>query len=472
MRSLLLLLLFPVLLSAQTMHISEGLNIRSDYGYELIGRLRDRILVFRDKYDEFEIQAYDQQMRPAWNRELEGLDKRGVQIIAITAGKNDFSVIYKLRRRGQVLLRLHKYDPGANLIDTATIKDYGERLFNVPDLKHLQSEDHSCMVVYNNAESGRLEATCFRMDKMVVLWDRVIPYEDTDTEINAEKFALSNDGTLFLIKEKNNRKGRIEDHKFEVTMIKSGSESTRTIAVPEILTSDVLFEYDNQHQQLIGAGLYSEKNRERANGAFFIRFSPADPVRPLVKYEPFDDHFFSILRRKDGEEDSKGVLDAKAAQIILRHDGGALLIVERTHEIMRGATSTRGFWRDGSRLVVDYYYDDLFIVALQPDGKTQWKTVLHKKQYSQDDDGTFSSYFPFRNADKLRFLFNDEIKYENTCSEYVLTPFGDFDRNNLLTTEGQTLRLRFRDAKQISNSECLIPSEFRNKLRVVLLKFQ
>jgi hypothetical protein len=75
------------------------------------------------------------------------------------------------------------------------------------------------------------------------------------------------------------------------------------------------------------------------------------------------------------------------------------------------------------------------------------------------------------NTDKLRILFNDEIKYENTCSEYLLSPLGDFDRNSLLNTMGQGLRLRFRDALQISPSECLVPSEFRNKLKLVLVRY-
>jgi hypothetical protein len=466
------LFLLPVLTTAQSMYISEGVSIRNDYGYELIGRLRDRILVFRDKYDEYEIQAYDQQMRSVWNRELNDLDKKGMNVLSVVPGKNDFSIVYKLRRRGQILLRLHKYDPGANLIDTATIKDYGERLFNIPSLKTLESEDHNCMIVYNDAESDRLEITCFRVDRMVVLWDKVINRSNTDDDINASEMALSNDGTLFFVQEKNNRKGRMEDHKFEVTTIKAvGPETVHTIQMSDVLTSDVLFQYDNQNRQLIGAGLYGEKNRERTNGTFFIRFNPSESS-PLLRYEPFDDQFISVLRRKDVEDDNKGIGDAMAAQLILRQDGGALLLVERAHEIMRGSASTRGFWRDGSRLVVDYYYDDLFVVAMHPDGKVHWKTVLHKKQYSQDDEGTFSSFFSLKNADKLRFLFNDEIKYENTCSEYVISPFGDFDRNNLLNTAGQGLRLRFRDARQISQSECLVPSEFRNKLRIVLLRFQ
>ena len=75
-------------------------------------------------------------------------------------------------------------------------------------------------------------------------------------------------------------------------------------------------------------------------------------------------------------------------------------------------------------------------------------------------------------SDKLRFLFNDEIKYENTCSEYLLSPLGEFDRNSLLNTADQNLRLRFRDGLQLNERECLIPSEYRNKLRLVLLQYK
>jgi hypothetical protein len=147
------------------------------------------------------------------------------------------------------------------------------------------------------------------------------------------------------------------------------------------------------------------------------------------------------------------------------------MVVERYHETLQGAAAGQGFFHDGMRTIVNYYYDDVFLVAFQPNGQTQWQTALHKKQYSQDDDGTFSSYFLLRNVDKMRFLFNDEIKYENTCSEYVVNPIGDFDRNSLLNTINQGLRLRFRDSLQLNASECIVPSEYRGRLRLVLLRF-
>ncbi|MBK8428889.1 MAG: hypothetical protein IPL27_24370 [Lewinellaceae bacterium] len=475
-----LLLLFPVFclcgtfqsaLIAQSMLVSDAISIRNDYGYELIGRLRDRILVFRDKYHDFEVQAYDNQMKLAWSRNLEDLDSRGIQVVAVMAGKNDFSIVHKIRRRGFAVLRIHKYDPGANLIDSMIIKDYGERMFNPPVLGYIQSDDRNCIVVLNTSDRSQIEATCFQLDKMQVLWDKTFQLKQEYDEFSPPAMVLSNKGDFFLVAEENNRNRRMEEHKINILQVQNGAERVTQVPLPNFLTVSASCAYDNVNKQLVVAGLYSEKSKDRANGAFYIRMTSGATIPQVVHNEPFDDKFISILRQKEVGDDTKGIDESEVKQLVLRQDGGAVMVVERNHQLQRGASAGRGFWRDGMRLVIDYYYDDLFVLGFQPDGKPQWKTVLHKKQYSQDDEGTFSSFFLFLNSDKLRFLFNDEIKYENTCSEYVITPLGDFDRNSLLTTVNQNLRLRFRDALQLNAGECLIPSEFRNKLRLVLLKW-
>lgn len=450
--------------------VSEPISLRNDYGYELIGRLRDRILLFRDKFDEFEVQAFDNQMRMSWNRKLDDLDKNGIQVLTVIGGKNDFSVIYKVRRRGVTVVRVNKYDPGANLIDTMTVKNYGERVFSPPVIEILHSEDKNCLVAINTAERSQLEATCFRLDKMQPLWDKSVHFEDNYFESTVKGMTLGDAGDYYLVTELNNRRNKLDEHELKILHIQASGDNLIRVPLPEFLTNDVEFAYDNLNHRLVGAGLYADKNRERANGIFFVQMASGG-TNPVLRSEAFSDKVISILRRKDVEDDTKGIADAEVGQIILRRDGGVLMVAERHHEIQRGTAAGRGFWRDGMRIVMDFYFDDLLLVALHPDGQLHWTTVLHKKQYSQDDEATFSSYFLHATPDRLHFMFNDEIKYENTCSDYVVTPLGDFDRNSLMNTFGQNLRLRFRDAIQLSIGECLVPSEFRNKLRLVLLRF-
>lgn len=456
----------------QSAIVSDPIFIRSDYGYEIIGRLRDRVLIFRDRYDDFMVQAFDNQMRLSWSKDLNDLDHRGTRILGVVPGRNDFSVVYQMRRRGHTLLRVHKYDPGANLIDSMLVKDYGERLFNTPVLDFLRSDDRNCVVVYNTAERDQIEATCILLDKMQMLWDTTATADDASDffEDRRPEVALSNSGAFFWVSEKNNRRGKLDKHELDILQFDSQGLSRKRIPLGGYLTVDSKFVFDNQNNSLSAAGLWAEKGRERANGAFFLRIAAGADSAQVLRYEPFDEKFMSILRQKNVGEDARGIVDAELRQLLLRQDGGIILVAERYREVQRGAAAGRGFFRDGMRMIVDYYYDDVFVLAFQPDGKTQWKTALHKKQYSQDDEGTFSSYFLMRNPDRMRFFFNDEIKYENTCSEYVLSAVGEFDRNSLLNTLNQNLRLRFRDAIQVNASECIIPSEFRGRLRLVLLR--
>lgn len=470
---LLVVILLPVrILTGQTALISDPLAIRNDYGYEIIGRMRDRVLLFRDKFNEFEVQAFDNQMHLSWSKELEDLGRRAIQVVAVIPGRNDFTVIHKVRRKGHTILRIHKYDPGANLIDSMTVKDFGERVFTPPNLEYIQSEDRNCIMVYNDAEHEKMEMVCFRLDKMQVLWDKDVLLESTDRyDPDPFEMTLSNSGELFFISEKNNKRSRLENHAYQILHIDAAGDNMFRVPLQEFQTLDAKFSIDNLNNCLTGVGIWGDKTRNRANGTFFLSISLDNKKSPVLHYETFDEKFLSILRQRDVEEGSKGVSDCEVRQVVLRHDGGALLIAERNHEVQRGAAAGRGFLRDGMRMIVDYYYDDMFAIAFAPDGRPHWKTVLHKKQYSQDDEGTFSSYFLVKNAEHLRFLFNDEIKYENTCSEYVLSPAGEFDRNGILNTMNQGLRLRFRDALQVNANECLIPSEFRNRLRLVLVRF-
>ena len=71
----------------------------------------------------------------------------------------------------------------------------------------------------------------------------------------------------------------------------------------------------------------------------------------------------------------------------------------------------------------------------------------------------------------LRFLFNDDIKNENTVSEYIVEGDGTSDRNSVMSTANQDIQLRFKDAVQFGPGELLIPSERRYRLRLVKLEF-
>jgi len=83
----------------------------------------------------------------------------------------------------------------------------------------------------------------------------------------------------------------------------------------------------------------------------------------------------------------------------------------------------------------------------------------------------YSSFLLFKTPERLRLLFNDEIKQENTVGGYEVTGNGYIERKTVFNTDYQKLKLRFRDGVQVSNEECIIPSERSNRLNLVRIVF-
>ncbi|MBK7609113.1 MAG: hypothetical protein IPI18_18865 [Saprospiraceae bacterium] len=199
-------------------------------------------------------------------------------------------------------------------------------------------------------------------------------------------------------------------------------------------------------------------------------------VNERVTTFPFETRFDDEITRrsKDKNEFSQLVV----SDIALKQDGGALLITEIKKEYERRASYGAGTRSIGgnpyglrSPMMVDFYYEDMAVFAVDGNGNLDWSEVLHKKQYSHDDDGVFSSFFLFKNPSRLRLVYNDEISSENTVSEYVVQSDGQYQRKSVLSTEYVRLQLRFKDAIQISSNAFVVPSQRSLRLNLVKIEY-
>lgn len=465
------LILMPLLSYSQKITVSEPIVLRSDIAYELIGDVGGNTLVFRDKGTTFEVVAFNKQLKEAWAKDIE-LDSRQPKIIGIVAGKSDFTIVYQYRQKSHTIIKAHKYGPGANLLDSVSLADLGYLFYN-PGFEFVRSEDRSKALIYFLERQEVIKAYSIGLDNLHLKWQAVLQPEDFSYYQDFREVLVDNDGNMTLVLDKNNFRSKREEHHFEIHTYYGVSARLLKYKIPVAnkLTYDAYFTYDHLNKRLIAAGLYSDKNLGKADGYFYLSIPPEQHEEHQLTFHVFEEDFISALLGKESDK-TKGIAEASIQEVVLRLDGGVLLIGERNRTFERRAAGmNRTFYDVGSRFAVDYYYDEVFVISVHPNGETHWKTVLHKKQYSQDDDGMYSSYFLFKTASNLRFLFNDEIKYENTVSEYVVKGNGDFERHSLLSTENLKLRLRFRDALQVNAGELIIPSERRNRLRLVRLEY-
>jgi hypothetical protein len=244
-----------------------------------------------------------------------------------------------------------------------------------------------------------------------------------------------------------------------------------TIRLGDVQLMDIYPEYDHLRKNLVITGLYGARNSARATGFYFIAYE--NNKKPLLSLLPFDEELLTEINGRGGSA-QKGLSDFQVREVALRQDGGVVIIAEMVKEFSRRSSlpmerGSGAFLRDGW---IDYYFEDMILFAVHPDGQEHWQQVLRKRQYSQDDGAMYSSFMLFKTPDRLRFLFNDEIKHENTVGGYEVTGSGYIERKTVFNTDYHKLKLRFMDGIQVGYNECIVPSERNNRLNLVRILFK
>lgn len=467
----LILFLFPGSpTQGQQVLVSDEFQLRSDLEYDLIGELEGRVLLFRDLQNSFEVQAFDENMRSSWNKEIE-LKRRSPEVLAINTFGQEFSIVYKHRINGDTYVRAHRYDASANLKDSVMVANLGN-LFFTPDFTVVRSEDRSKLLLYYVEKQRIFRVHVFDNIQMKTLWSKSFEPEDYRWAEDIVHIDVDNQGRMHCVVEKDNYRARRNSTHFDVYTYPQSEPGLSRYEVDlkeELGIYDLFFRYDNLNNRLLAGGFYFERNSARAEGYFFFSLQD-NATKHTLSYHQFDEDFVETIIGKEIRK-NRGLEEIKIQDLVLRQDGGIVIIGEEARNYQRRLASTNRMVYDGlTRNITDFYYNDMFALCLNPNGKLDWETIMHKKQYSQDDFGAFSSFFLFKNPGSLRLIFNDEIKFENTVSQYALFSSGRMDRTSLLSTTNLNLRLRFRDAIQIGPNKMLVPSERRNRIRIAKIE--
>ena len=452
---------------AQQIVVSEEIMLKDDLAYDIIG-LDGRTILFREKGSDFEVRSYDEQMLLRWEHDLE-LEKRNTDFIGVTEGEHVFHMLYGFRHRGIYTIMHRVYAPDMTLLDTVVVH-VDEKDYFTPKYRSALSEDKTKVLLYQAEKEDEVSIIVYDLQSMEVVLDNLVQTDEASVRRNLREMLVSDNGDVFVVfdQERLSDRNRI----FNVLRIDSRTKAAKMseVHLGDLVASDLHAAVDNLHGDLTLAGLFSEKPSGKSKGLYVVKVGLEDgqmQLRTILFNE-------ELLQSVYGKEVSsgKGVTNFAVQDIVLRQDGGTLVIAEMTKEYSRRPNMPgrrdfgypRGGW-------VDYYYEDLIVCSLNPDGSEHWSSVLHKKQYSQDDDAMYSSYFLFRTPEQLRLIFNDEIRQENMVSAYIIRGNGYYDRRSVFSTNYQRLRLRLRDAVQVSYNTCVVPSERNGRLSLVKITF-
>ncbi len=460
--------------------ISRDIGIRNEFSYEILPNFFGKNLLFRDRGREFFIDIFDNEMEFIRTDELT-FDVRRCKVNKVLVKDSLLYLFHTFNKKDTTVLAVRYYGEGLNLLKSDTLLKYKSEEFDI-DFKEITSFDESKLLLFQLVKSTFLSIVVNVNGYESNIYSSIKSnFMDKGDRESFRGVRVTNQGSYFVVFEEGNSWDRPKDHAFSLFYNAGSAEFIGSkITLPKVLSSGVRINYDEQNKRIALAGLYSTKSTDEIEGIYLFN-KPISQITPYEEVEllPLDS---KLVQELYGKKKVKKPIIRDHVIKLLKHrsDGGVVIVTEMEKEFSRrgGAgispfAPTNNFNNNGPlsvRNLVDFYNEDMLVFSINKDATTDWRKVFFKKQFSQDDNGIFSSFFYFATDNRMRLIFNDEIKSSNTVSEYVLDPLGRFERNALLNTDYKDLKLRFRDAVQISANEFIVPSERNYKLALVKLK--
>lgn len=452
---------------AQNVVVSQDIELRSDSRYELFAGAEGQVILYRDNPQKVTLNAYGPTLEEVWSRELD-LDKSRPNPLGAVVAKGEINVFYIYRKERSLQLKMHRYSARGNMTDSMTIIELKDDFANTnyllqTDVKHryailsMQRDVNTYAVIGIEIASGRV----LYQQKLDLSADSFVMRDFS--EVYIDDF-----GGAYLWSQENNRRSRLDEHVIKIVRVNiQGDYETVTVALPEMLLYDFKLNVDPLNKRIVGAGYYS-LNPDEAAGVVMLQL----PYNLEGSAEIFTAAFpQSVVNAVDPRNKrAEGIPYIEALDVVFRRNGGILLIGEQRKQTIRTVGGRSGYF--GGTIKTDYLYEDIVLSSVSSDSLSSWHEVLPKKQFSQDDNAAFSSYFLATTPRQLRLIYNDEVRSGGTVSQYTINGIGGIDRSSLMNTEYQDLWLRHEAGVQVTANSIVIPSERRNRLRLVKVLFE
>lgn len=465
-------ILFSSCVLAQEVSISPDLNLRNYFSYDILGDVDGKSIVFRDKGFVKELDVFNRELELVQSVELSFEEKR-VDVFNVLEHDSVFQMLYGYFERDSMVFRTRIYNNQIALVDSFEFARLHKRDVRQKVASFI-SEDKNSILLSTHDDKDKLVFLLYNSKEKKLDWSGKVEVAG-DFNSNLYDIVVTNSGDFVVLLNEKTWNTDKEGMSLFIVSPENNYQKFIEFDLGGKYYSNIKMDYDNRNRRFLICGSYSEKRGKEVQGYFYLS-------RPLAQindkqgfeYLIFEETLYEELLQ--GRKRKSRVLeDISLKEIIFRNDGGFLLISEIEREYSRrnpyNTYARTGYDNYSRRAWIDFYNDDIIVSNISPNGQMLWNKVLYKKQFSQDDDGIYSSFFVLKTPSRLRFIYNDEIKKNNTVSEYLLDPAGKIARNSLLSTAYQKMKLRFKDAVQIAPNALIVPSENSYDLNLVRITY-
>lgn len=459
-------------------------------GFEVIGKMNGKILVYKNYRDLNFISVFDNNMKMVQKQKLTYLPERMLSTDFLIYPDYAY-MFYQYQKRNVVYAMAVKLDANGNKIgdpiqlDTTTnMRSSSTKVYSL-----MSSDDKQKIMIFKissqNEKMHILTTLLFDKELNLLKKSRVGVDMPQRNDFLSE-FIIDSDGDLACIRASGTS---ANDNINKVTLVtkKAGEDNIRMtdLSIKGIYLDDIRIKADNLNRHYIITSYYSKLRRGNIDGLYYYLWDKDAQKEMLNTTTTFNDEF---------RADAKGDGNLKTAfndfflkNIILRKDGGFIVISEAAYSSTRGNTLSRWdylygspywsqldyyswnsplgyypWWRSPSfnTNLTRYYADNITVISFDPSGKMEWSNVIRKSQYDDNTDN-FIGFGMLNAGDKLNFLFNIQEKRDNVLSDQSISPNGQINRNPTFKNLDRGYSFMPRHAKQVGARQLIIPCQYR-----------
>lgn len=418
-RHLLTLLLTLAAMPAAAQQIVAALNldkreptplwfeyVRADQGLVTISHLS------RHSSREVGLFKYDDKLKRQWNVLLfEQNGRMNIEQLTVLGDRILIFVAERFPREKTTKIYYYEYDlEGKAVTKAQEFYQTAGRPNNEAVLTYITSINYRKLLCFDNLmQKNRPEEAqlfIFNADDEGIVGSLVkFPYPDNRFQLRDIK--LGNNGNVFVLArlEKPGLDRGPDGFAYLVFEYDPVSEKLNEIELPfsQWHVTDLILKPDRNDDLLVG-GFFSKKSSGQVAGVLYAFIDMSEKTVVRHNAQEFDTAFLSQYLSARQIEKGKELGDFYLDDLVLRSDGGALLLAEQYYITSSTYRDVYGFWYSNDL----FNYEDVAIVSLAPSGQIEWTAIVDKSQTA--DMPAELSYLPLVGGSSLLIFYKARLQ--------------------------------------------------------------
>jgi len=486
---------FSIYSFAQKITFSEPVKDNSqDMNFEVIGKMKGNVLVFKNLKSDYSIDIYDNEMQLKDDVKLDFLPDKTFNVNFI-AYPDSVYLIYQYQKKSVVHCMAVKLNADAKQMGEAIELDttkIGWLADNKVYTTITSDDKHKIMLfkILRNGDDYNFETLLFNNQLKLIHQSReALPF-DTRYDMLSDFFVDNEGDFVFAKSTKAGSYDNINEVRLVIKPAMADGFAIKKIDLNNNYLDVVKLKVDNANKHYLLNALYYNHRSGNITGLFcniWDKQSDSAIVKVLI---PFDDS----LRQTATTSGSRKIAfnNFLIRNIIVKKDGGFLLTAEDFYaEANRFGTNpwNRMNYLYGNPFMSPYnyynyypsdywnyhpynsfdnnqfrfYYDNILVLNINKAGKAEWANMIQKDQYADGDDN-YLSFLTFNTGGEIHFMFNEMQRRNNLVQDNIITPDGTLTRNPPLKTMDIDYDFMPKFGRQVSARQVIIPCTYKNTI--------